>query len=66
MLKNIFGKEQDLGAVFKKLEDALKRIDILEKTVFTLKENVKEQKQQKSFAKTRKWLNSYPDETNGK
>jgi multidrug resistance efflux pump len=59
MLKN----KTDIEA---KLEEALARIDALEKTVFTLKENVKEQKQQKSFAKARKWLNSYPDETEGK
>jgi Holliday junction resolvase-like predicted endonuclease len=54
--------KKDLEA---KLEEMLARIDVLEKTVFALKENVKEQKQQKSFAKARKWLNSYPDETEG-
>lgn len=67
MLKKIFTKpEQDLEDVLKKLEDAIKRIEVLENTVFSLKENVKEQKQQKSFAKARKWLNSYPDETDGR
>lgn len=67
MLKKLFVRpEEELEKVLKQLEDAIKRIEVLEETVFALKENVKEQKQQRSFAKTRKWLNSYPDETDGR
>jgi len=48
------------------MDEALKRIKALEDVVFTLKENVKEQKKEQSFAKARKWLNSYPDESDRK
>lgn len=40
-----------------------KRIVAIEKVVFALKENVKEEKQIKALSKTKKWLQSYPDES---
>jgi NOL1/NOP2/fmu family ribosome biogenesis protein len=47
----------------KQLEDAEKRIKLLEETVFALKSNVKEQKKELEVEKKKKWLNGYPDET---
>jgi hypothetical protein len=40
-----------------------KRIVELEKVVFALKDNVKEEKQAKSISKAKKWLQGYPDES---
>jgi hypothetical protein len=40
-----------------------KRIVALEKVVFALKENVKDEKQSKAVSKAKKWLQGYPDES---
>lgn len=40
-----------------------KRIVALEKVVFALKENVKDEKQIKAVSKAKKWLQGYPDES---
>lgn len=67
---------QVLGHEFKKQEIAIRelqqdninheeRIQELERMVFSLKTNVKEEKQNDLSRRKQKWLNSYPDETEG-
>jgi predicted transcriptional regulator len=45
------------------IKDQQQRIKALEEIVFSLKENVKEEKQQAKLQQKKKWLTSYPDET---
>ena len=61
--KQLNGLDQRVRVAETQLDLALQRIKALEEVVFALKENVKEQKKDKSFAKARKWLNGYPDES---
>ena len=61
--KQLNDLDQRVRVAETQLDLALQRIKALEEVVFALKQNVKEQKQDKSFAKARKWLNGYPDES---
>lgn len=59
MFTNFFGKRD----TSKKIEELEARIVELENVVFALKENVRQEKRSAEFAKKKKWLNGYPDQT---
>lgn len=61
--KQVDALDEKVRLLTNELDQAKTRIKALEDVVFALKQNVKEQKQEKSFAKARKWLNGYPDES---
>jgi hypothetical protein len=77
MLKNLFKKKnvitdemeqlyklKDIVQVYDlNIKELEKRIIELEKVVFALKGNVKEEKQKQSVNKAKKWLTGYPDES---